>query len=104
MGCYGNVADLANPAFLCAAPANCPHLQPGPGGGLSGATCQLNPTGGTYRSEDHQKWLRIEPGGGYAVDLTNLANFTPDVVPGGIRLPLVPVIVALYHDALMLLR
>ena len=101
VGCYGTPADLLNPAFLAQSRANCPHLQPGPGGGLSGATCQLNPAGGTYRNEDHQKWLRIGAGGYAVVDLTNQANFTPDVAPGGNRLPLLPVILALYHDPIV---
>ncbi len=101
VGCYGTPADLSNPAFLSQPRALCPYLQPSaPGAGLFDATCQLSTAGGTYRNEDHLKWLRIEPaGGGYSVvDLTNVPNFSPDVAPGGHRLPLLPVVVALYHD------
>lgn len=55
-----------------------------------------------YRGENHRKWLRISPDGeGYAtVDLRNISNFAPYIAPAGTRIPLVPLLVALYHDTL----
>ncbi len=67
---------------------------------LSGATCQLCPTA-ALSNEQHRKWLRIDPGGnGFAlVDMLNVSNFLPYVAPQA-RIPLLPLVVALYHDAL----
>jgi hypothetical protein len=58
-------------------------------------------TGAEYRRESHRKWLRIDPGGsGYAVtDLQNTANFAPYIAPSGNRIPILPLIVAIYHGA-----
>jgi hypothetical protein len=67
---------------------------------MGGATCSIC-SSGAYRNESHRKWLRIDPGGnGYAVtDLQNVSNFLPYLAPNGRRIPLLPLIVALYHDA-----
>ena len=69
---------------------------------MAGGSCELCQTGARYRNEDHRKWLRIDPGGSrYAVvDLMNVSNFIPYIVPGGQRIPIIPLIVALYFDAL----
>jgi hypothetical protein len=102
VGCFAPPQDLASQTFLDESRAACRYLQPQRPGVLTGATCQLCLTGARYRNEDHRKWLRIEPnGGGYAVvDLLNTRNFVPYVVPGGVRIPIVPAMAALYHDAL----
>lgn len=54
------------------------------------------------QNEDHPKWLQIDPmGAGYSVvDLSNTANFTAQVAPSGLRIPILPLVVAMYHDAL----
>ena len=101
IGCYATVADLSSPTFLAEDRRLCRHLQVATPGQLAGAHCAFCVTGATYRSESHKKWLRIDPGGaGYAVvDLQNVVNFLPYVAPNGLRIPLAPLVVALYHDA-----
>ncbi len=102
LGCYAPPNDLASQTFLNQDRAACPHLAQVTPGVFSGSSCQLCTTGATYRNERHRKWLRIDPGGsGYAVvDLLNVPNFIPYVAPGGTRIPLLPLVVAMYRDAL----
>lgn len=101
IGCYAPAAELSSPTFLNQDRSQCRHLQTTTPGSLAGAKCSLCTTGAAYRSESHRKWLRIDPGGnGYAAtDLQNSANFAPYVAPGGSRIPVLPLVVALYHDA-----
>lgn len=101
IGCYADPADLASNAFLNEPRSQCRYLVPGPTGGLKGGECSLCP-GGKYRQESHRKWLRIDPGGnGYAVvDMMNTSNFVPYVAPEGVRIPIVPLLGAIYHDPL----
>jgi hypothetical protein len=101
IGCYAPVAELSSPTFLNQERSQCRHLQSSMPGSLAGARCSLCTTGAAYRREGHRKWLRIDPGGnGYsATDLQNSANFAPYVAPQGARIPVLPLVVALYHDA-----
>jgi hypothetical protein len=101
VGCYAPPADLASPTFLNHDRINCKYLSQTKPGQLAGSKCSLCPSAATYRNEDHRKWLRIDPGrNGYAVaDLMNIGNFRPYVAPSSNRMPLIPVISALYHDA-----
>ncbi len=101
IGCYATVADLSSPTFLDEDRRLCRHLQAFTSNQLSGGRCTLCQSGASYRNESHRKWLRIDPGGnGYAVtDIQNTANFAPYVAPDGEKIPLAPLIVALYHDA-----
>lgn len=100
VGCYAPPNDLASQTFLDESRIKCKYLISAKPNELSGGKCSLNTTGAAYRNEDHRKWLRIDPAGaGYAVgDLMNVANYSPYVVPAGKRLPLLPLISALYHD------
>ncbi|MDE1821024.1 MAG: DUF3883 domain-containing protein [Euryarchaeota archaeon] len=102
VGCYASRQELSSPTFLAQPRHDCTHLVPAVAGSLNGAKCALSPRGAAYRSEEHAKWLRIDHGGnGYAVaDLMNVDNFKGVLAPGGRRLPVDPLIVALYHDAL----
>lgn len=101
IGCYAPAADLSSPTFLNEHRSQCRYLQAPTPGSLAGARCSLCTTGAAYRKESHRKWLKIDPGGnGYAVtDLQNSANFSPYIAPGGARIPLLPLVIALYHDA-----
>ena len=101
IGCYAPPADLSSATFLHQSRLECRHLNKENANSLAGGHCSLCPTGASYRKEDHRKWLRIDPGGqGYAVtDLQLTSNFTPYVAPDGNRLPLLPIIVALYYDS-----
>ena len=96
IGCYAAPNELDSRTFLDEHREDCRHLV----GNLEGGQCELCPTGALYRGESHRKWLRIDPGGnGFAaVDLMNISNFAPYVAPGGARIPVVPLIYALYHD------
>src|SRR5574337_287050 len=98
---WSRVADLSSPTFLNQDRSLCQYLQTPTLGNLARGKCSLCVSGASYRNEIHQKWLRIDPGGsGYAVtDIQNTANFASYVAPGGARIPLAPLIVALYHDA-----
>ena len=100
IGCYAPAADLSSPTFLNQDRINCMHLQAALPDQFSGARCSLCVTGATYRRERHRKWLRIDPGGnGYAAtDLQLISNFSPYVAPNGVRIPILPLMVALYHD------
>ncbi len=100
VGCYAPVADLSSITFLNENRVDCKYLQPQSPGTLAGGRCLLC-VSGAYRNESHRKWLRIDPGGsGYATtDMQNTANITPYVAPSGARIPLVPLIIALYFDA-----
>lgn len=104
IGCYAPVSELSSPTFLDEPRVRCRHLIPSVSGEVStlaNARCSLNPGGAKYRKESHRKWLRIDPGGnGYAsVDLGRVSNFAPLIAPAGRRLPLVPVMRALYFDS-----
>ncbi|HTR00430.1 MAG TPA: DUF3883 domain-containing protein [Candidatus Acidoferrum sp.] len=101
IGCYAPVADLSSPTFLNQHRSACRYLQTVNAHSLAGGRCSLCTTGAAYRNESHPKWLRIDPAGnGYAVtDLQNTANFAPYLAPSGSRIPVLPLLVALYHDA-----
>lgn len=100
VGCYAPPSELSSLSFLNESRIKCRHLVPARRGSLSGARCNLCLSGASYRNEDHRKWLRIDPGGGgYAVtDLLTHENFSPYIAPSGLRIPVLPLIVALYHD------
>lgn len=102
VGCYAPTAELASPTFLGQPRVSCSHLRPITPGRLSGASCALDAASAKYRNEDHPKWLQMKPGEkSYAVvDLMNIQNFRETLAPGGTRIPVLPLIVALYHDAL----
>lgn len=101
IGCRASVADLSSPTFLAQHRSQCKYLVAPTAGSLVDARCSLSTSSAKYRGENHGKWLRIDAGGGgYAVtDLQNTVNFAPYVAPGGCRIPVLPLIVALYHDA-----
>ncbi|WP_108861935.1 DUF3883 domain-containing protein [Ruegeria sp. Alg231-54] len=93
VGCYATAADLQSPSFLNQPREKCRYR--------IGQSCSLAPAGAEYRNESHRKWLRIDPGGnGYAVvDLQNIDNFAPYIAPNGSRIPIFPLISAIYHDS-----
>ncbi len=101
VGCYADASELSSPAFLGEPRRACRHLRPVRAGQLRGATCELALASPRYRAEDHQKWLKIYPDGKTvaSVDTMLVSNFESWVAAGGRRLPIVPLIVALYHDA-----
>lgn len=102
IGCYAQPNDLASNTFLNQERIDCRYLRPETNGNLAGATCSLCGSGAKYRGENHRKWLRIDPGGnGYSVvDLYNTQNFEPYVCPRGTKIPALPLVQALYHDAM----
>lgn len=101
IGCYAPATELESRVFLDQSRASCRHLIRGHAAPLAEGRCALCPGRGTYRREDHRKWLRIDPGeNGYAVlDLLDTVNYIPYVAPGGHRIPVVPLIAAMYHDS-----
>ena len=101
IGCYAPASVLSSQGFLDEDRVNCRYLKPKQTGSLEGATCNLCSTGGTYRGENHRKWVQISPDkSGYAVtDILNTPNFSPYLAPDGNRIPVLPLIFALYHDS-----
>lgn len=101
IGCYAPPSDLSSLTFLNQDRSQCRYLQAHSSGSLAGAHCSLCPSGAGYRRESHRKWLRIDPGGnGYAVtDLQQISNFEAYVAPSRNRIPIAPLVVALYHDS-----
>lgn len=101
IGCYAEPEDLASRTFLDQDRTICRHLRPVGATALGGAHCALCFTNAQYRGEGHRKWLKIDRGGnGYAIiDLQMISNYISYVAPQNQRIPLIPLIVALYHDA-----
>jgi hypothetical protein len=101
--CYASVPDLLNPAFRSAPRIGCPYLVPSTGvraGTLEGASCSLV-TSATYRREDHEKVMRRDPSTRAVTiyDPNDVSFYLPIVAPAGRRPPIVPLVVALYHDS-----
>ncbi|MHB0679190.1 protein NO VEIN domain-containing protein [Roseomonas mucosa] len=102
-GCYGTVAEIKNPAFRRPSRKLCPHLVTAAPNQLQGAHCDLEPTA-RYRREDHPKVFRIDPvtREHFVYDPSDVSHYAPLVLaPGGRRLPIAALIVALYHDAIV---
>ncbi|MFN0080297.1 MAG: DUF3883 domain-containing protein [Prosthecobacter sp.] len=104
MICYAPIEDLSSLTFLAENRVNCRYLAPQRSGSLRSAECSLCDAGGSYdahRDESQPKWLRADPqGAGYAViDLQNIPNFAPVLTHEGRKLPVLPMIIALYHDS-----
>ena len=104
--CYAPPEDLANPDFLHQNRSACKYLQPVTQGNLKDATCRLQSKNkkAKYRGDEQPKWLRAETttqGEKYSVvDLANIENFVSYIAPKGRRIPILPLMVALYYDAL----
>lgn len=100
IGCYAPPNILAGMAFLNQPRDQCQYLVQQQPNVFSNSSCNLCSTG-SYRNEQHRKWLRIDPShSGYAaIDSSNIYNFQPYVTTQGQRIPILPLIIALYHDA-----
>jgi hypothetical protein len=100
--CYASAAEISNTAFRTAPRKQCSHLLPGPSGRstLAGATCELN-QGAYYRNEDHAKVLRLDPvlRSVTVYNPSDIDFYAPIVAPRGKKIPIAPLIVALYHDS-----
>jgi len=82
---------LQDPAIRLA----CQHMAVDPEGRY---TCSL--VGAAYRGDEHSIWLRIVPSGGYqVVDLDNPSVYAGYLAPSGQRIPIFPLLAALYGFA-----
>lgn len=102
-GCYASAAELTDPVFRLSSRTRCPHLVTAVPGQLAGAQCDLDPDA-RYRGEDHPKVFRIDPHTRehFVYDPDDSANYAPIVLaPSGRRLPIAPLIVALYYDSVV---
>jgi hypothetical protein len=103
--CYGSDVEILDSTFRRQSRKLCPHLVTATPNQLDGASCDLDQTRPEYRNEDHPKVFRIDPMTSdpreiFVYDPTDIANYTPLVLaPNGRRLPLAPLLVALYHDS-----
>lgn len=74
---------------------SCQHMAIDPEGRYM---CSL--ASSTYRGDEHSIWLRIVPTGGYqVVDLNNPSVYANYLAPSGHRLPIFPLLSALYSFA-----
>lgn len=98
--CFASEAELKDPKFLGEPRVLCQHMQQRTPGSLKDAKCRLN-MGPTYRGEDGPKGIRLDPNNhGYSIVDPKNTSFWRDVVrANGRRLPVVPLISALYHDS-----
>ncbi|MGD9914998.1 MAG: DUF3883 domain-containing protein [Rhizobiaceae bacterium] len=102
-GCYAPAADLLNAAFRNQSRTLCPHMLPAVPGQLNGAHCSIDPQG-TYRREDHAKVFRIDPVDRtlFIYDPGDVAFYSNFVLNSqGRRIPIGPLIVALYFDSIV---
>jgi hypothetical protein len=101
IGCYAPSSYLSSNTFLNESRIDCRFIDISEDGTLRGARCSLCSTGAGYRSENHRKWLQIsQDGSGYSVlDLLNTSNFQPYVAPNSNRIPILPLIFAIYFDS-----
>lgn len=100
-GCYGTDVEIDDPTFRNQSRKLCPHLVAPEPDQLNGAWCDLE-TAARYRNEDHPKVFRIDPvtREHFVYDPSNIDHYAPLVLaPSGQRLPIVALIVALYHDS-----
>ena len=98
--CYADSAELLNPSFHQEPRILCPHLRPIATRVLEGATCDLK-RGAVYRREDHPKVLRMDPvqSGITIYDPSDVTFYRDIVAPNERRIPIAPLIVALYHNS-----
>jgi hypothetical protein len=100
-GCYASSREMLDPNFINRSRTLCPHLVPRIRGQLQGATCALK-SNAKYRREDHPKIFRIDPKTGdlFVYDPADVDHYAPLVLaPAGHRLPIGPLVVALYYDS-----
>lgn len=99
LGIQKGIGCPAEPAVideLLSQPARrlaCPHLAADPEGQH---LCRLEGT--SYRGEEHSIWLRKTADGWQTVDLNQVAVYEDYLSPGGERIPIFPLIAALYCD------
>ena len=99
-GCYAPAAEILNLGFRNASRKACPHLAPRTIGTLRGAKCRLE-LKAEYRSEDHPKVFRIDPltREHFVYDPADTNHYAALVVASSGRIPIAPLIVALYYDS-----
>lgn len=98
--CYGAEDELLTSTFRNQSRTLCPHLVPSVTGQLKGAACNLK-EGTRYRGEDHPKVFRKSPDHGeyFVYDPSDTEFYRGIVLPnGGGKLPVVPLIIALYYE------
>jgi hypothetical protein len=97
--CFASEVELSDDTFLAAPRLACPHLRPAIPGTLAGAKCALS-LEPSYRREDGPKAIRKDPvDNGFAVVSPAKIDHWREIIASGGRLPVVPVIATLYHDA-----
>lgn len=98
--CFASEVQLSSSEFLTQSRLNCPHLRTNEENSLRGARCGLN-LGPSYRNEDGPKAFREDPvSREYSiVDPSNIVHWRPVLTLNGSRIPILPIIVALYHDS-----
>lgn len=99
--CYASPAELNSRPFREQSRKLCPHLVTAQEGSLRNAQCALDPESARYRGEDHAKVFRILPGSDeiFVYEPSDVEFYRPLVLANGRRLPIGPLIVALYYDS-----
>ncbi|MGO7592117.1 DUF3883 domain-containing protein [Rhizobium leguminosarum] len=102
--CNATVGELSAIDFVTQPRKDCPHLVPGKNAGnvLDKAQCELR-LGPTYRGEDAWKLFRYdEPSGSFSiVQPDNIEIWRRVLCPKDAKLPLLPLIIALYYDSII---
>lgn len=102
--CYASVQEMQTPSFVYASRKVCPHLQPAGTQTLAHSWCHIKGKPPEYRGEDNPKMFRKDPvTGEYTVhDPQDIAYYSGILRPAsGVKLPIAPLIVALYHDGIL---
>jgi hypothetical protein len=104
-GCYGSAAEILDPVFRNSSRTLCPHLRTSIPKTLEGATCALDTsqTKARYRREDHPKVFRVDPATRelFVYNTSDTVHYAPLVVPPKGRLPIGPLLIAIYHDSVV---
>ena len=99
-GCYASAAEILDPSFRDSSRKLCSHLVGAKAGTLEGGKCDLEDSA-TYRREDHPKVFRVDPQNRelFVYNPSDITHFAPIVCSSKGKLPVGPLIVALYYDS-----
>ena len=102
--CYASVQEMQSHAFVTESRKLCPHLRPTNATTLARSWCHIKAAPPRYRGEDNPKMFRKDPSSDeYTVHNPQDVAFYSSIVrpASGVKLPLAPLIVAIYYDSFL---
>lgn len=102
--CYASTQDMQNQSFVSASRKLCPYLRPANTTTLAQSWCDMKGMTPKYRGEDNPKMFRKDPSSDeYTVHNPQDVAFYSGIIrpASGIKLPIAPLIVALYYDSFL---